>query len=283
MKARFLLILLPAVYAWGLITVNEKIFPYGHLQRLKHAVAGIPDIRIDDTSAYTPAEVPDAQGRLVFVTYGQSNSVNTGQIGYEVQNPVFMAFDGQLYGYADPALGGTGGNGSVWGRVGDMLISRGAAESVVFVNTGWGGASIHDLGEGHMYDFFSAQLTLALEAFGEVDGILIHQGERNHINMEGSDTYKAGVQFLKDRISGQSSAPVYLSQVSYCGERKVDGTLLARQDEAIREIPGVLRGPNSDLLLEDRYRLPDRCHFSALGLDALGDMWTDAILAASED
>ncbi len=284
MKTRYLLIIIPAVYAYGLLTVNEKIFPYAYLQALKHAAVGIPDIRVDDTSDMTPAaNASDHADGLVFVTYGQSNSVNTGQFGYDVRNPVYMVYNGEAYDYADPALGGTGKDGSVWGRVGDMLVERGAASSVFFVNTGWGGASIHDLGEGHMFDFFQDQLQQAQARFGRIDGILIHQGERNHVNMEGSETYKEGLKVLNARIREMTEAPIYLAQVSYCGARKVDDTLLTRQDESIREVTGVLRGPNSDLILEDALRLPDRCHFSAAGLDVLAEMWTQSILDPSED
>ena len=95
---------------------------------------------------------------LVFVTYGQSNSVNQSERGYEVSEDVYMFIDGKTYRYRDPALGGTGGQGSVWGRVGDQLIQNNFASSVVFVNTGWSGASIHDLTYSHQYSFFEEQL-----------------------------------------------------------------------------------------------------------------------------
>jgi hypothetical protein len=284
MKARYLILLLPAAFAYGALTVKDKVFPYTQLQQLRRAVFGMPEMRIVTTEQFQKLDNPEAyEDRMVFVTYGQSNSANTGQFGYDVKHPVFMVYNGEAYAYADPALGGTGNHGSVWGRVGDMLVDRGITASVFFVNTGWGGASVEVLADGHQFDFFEDQLRQAQARYGRIDGILIHQGERNHVKMEGSETYKEGLRRLNARIDGLTDAPVYLAQVSYCGERKVDQVLLDRQDESIREVEGVLRGPNSDLLIDDQYRLPDRCHFSARGLDALADMWTGSIIESSEE
>ena len=284
MKARYLLIILPAVYGYGLLTVTAKVFPFEQIQAVKHALVGIPEIRVVDTAPFTlagdAAENPD---RLVLVTYGQSNAVNTGQLGYEVKHPVFMVYNGEAYNYADPALGGTGVNASVWGRVGDNLVDRGITSSVFFVNTGWGASSIGDLGEGHRFAYFEDQIRQAQDRFGRIDGILLHQGERNHHAMDGSGTYWDDFQVFNAKVRALTDAPVYLSQVSYCGERKSDETLLSIQDKIIREVDGVLRGPNSDLLLDVKYRLSDQCHFSALGLDALADMWTGWIIESSED
>lgn len=283
MKARYLLIILPLVYGYGLLTVTAKVFPFEQIQTVKHALVGIPDIRMVETGRYTVAEdAEEHEDRLVLVTYGQSNAVNTGQLGYEVKHPVYMVFDGDAYNYADPALGGTGVNASVWGRVGDNLVDQGITSSVFFVNTGWGAASIWDLGEGHRFDFFADQIRQAQARYGKIDGILMHHGERNHHMMEGSDTYRDGFQVFNDRVRALTDAPIYLSQVSYCGVRKVDETLLSIQDRIIREVDGVLRGPNSDLLLEVQYRLPDQCHFSARGLDVLAEMWTDSVTISSE-
>lgn len=284
MKARYLLILLPAAYGYGLLTVTAKVFPFEQIQAVKHALVGIPEIRVVDTAPFTLAEdAADYTDRLVLVTYGQSNAANTGQLGYEVKHPVFMVYNGDAYNYADPALGGTGVNASVWGRVGDNLVDRGITSAVFFVNTGWGASSIGDLGEGHRFAFFEDQIRQTQERYGRIDGVLLHQGERNHHAMDGSATYWGDFQAFNKKVRTLTDAPIYLSQVSYCGARKPDETLLSIQDDIIREITGVLRGPNSDLLLEVKHRLPDQCHFSALGLDALAAMWAASIIESSED
>ena len=43
-------------------------------------------------------------------------------ISYAVQGAVYNFLDGKVYAYEDPALGGEGFGGSVWGIVGDGLI-----------------------------------------------------------------------------------------------------------------------------------------------------------------
>jgi len=43
--------------------------------------------------------------KLVFVTYGQSNSVNSSQLGYETTKPVYMGYDGEIYNFQEPAIG----------------------------------------------------------------------------------------------------------------------------------------------------------------------------------
>ena len=152
---------------------------------------------------------------------------------------------------------------------------------MVFVNTGWSGASIHDLTYSHQYTFFEEQLMSALEEFGKVDGILFHQGETNHQRQVGSGEYNNDFLTLLANIRGMSDVPVYLSQVSLC-QSEPDELLLEIQDKLIKEHKGVLRGPNSDLLSEPKFRLPDYCHFSYAGLDELSRMWFESVVDKSE-
>ena len=218
---------------------------------------------------------------LIFMTYGQSNSVNQSEKGYETVEDVYMFLDGRTYKYQDPALGGTGGNGSVWGRVGDQLIQNNITNKVVFVNTGWSGASIHNLTYNHQYVFFEEQLKSVLETFGRIDGILFHQGETNHQRQSGSDGYNNDFLTLLTNIRKLTDAPVYLSQVSLC-QSKSDKTLLQIQDTLIKKNKGIFRGPNSDILSDPKFRLPDYCHFSLEGLDELSKMWFESIVNKSE-
>ena len=44
----------------------------------------------------------------------------------------------------------------------------------------------------------------------------------------------------------------------------------------------ILRGPNTDLLIEPQYRLIDNCHFSLLGYQQFSDMWVNCIINKSE-
>ena len=126
-----------------------------------------------------------------------------------------------------------------------------------------------------------------LERFGQIDGILIHHGERHNKKIPdktplGAETYPAPFIEFWEKLGKLTVAPIYLSQVSYCGDRGIDHDLLKVQDNLIRDLENVLRGVNSDELVDVKYRLPDQCHFSAAGLDALADRWVAAILEKSE-
>jgi len=285
-----LLILVPLAFVYGMLSAEKKIFPYGQLREIKHLITmkDVYAIRYVDTTGKVPLASVDAYpDRLVFLTYGQSNAANTGQLGYEVRHPVFMVSDGVAYKYSDPSLGATGLNGSVWGRVGDRLIEKGEAKAVFFINAAWGGASMEELAIGHPYDYLEDQLQQALEKFGRIDGILIHEGERHNKYIPdkppvGAETFTKPFREFRDKLGKRTDAPIYLSQVSYCGDRGIDYDVLKVQDDLIRNLRGVLRGVNSDKLVDVKYRTTDQCHFSAAGLDALADQWVAALLAKSE-
>jgi hypothetical protein len=147
---------------------------------------------------------------------------------------------------------------------------------------------MEELASGHAYDYLENQLRQGLDQFGRIDGMLIHHGERHNKNVPdktplGAETYAEPFMELREKLGKLTDAPIYLSQVSYCGDRGIDNDLLKVQDGLIRDLEGVLRGVNSDKLVDVKYRLPDQCHFSAAGLDALADQWVAAILAKSED
>lgn len=64
-----------------------------------------------------------------------------------------MSLNQKTYEYKNLSLGGAGYGGSVWGYVGQKLVSIGYHDNVIFSNAGWGGKSIHSLNSGHYFDF----------------------------------------------------------------------------------------------------------------------------------
>lgn len=216
----------------------------------------------------------------IYVTYGQSNATNAGDPGPQPQGPVFMVFEGKAYGYRDPTLGGTGPGGSVWGKLGALQLAQGDA-AVFFSMAGYGGATMQELATPPHLDYFLAELRATQAALGPIDAVLIHQGESNHRALRGAWNYRASFDTLLAEIRAITDAPVYLSLVSICGNDS-DTRLLALQEEIIRETPGVLRGPNTDLLAAPELRRPDGCHFSQAGLEAFAKAWQEALEAAAE-
>ena len=287
-----LLILFLCGVAYGILTAEMKWFPYAEIRGLfKRAYSILDDERgnlhFRDVDVGGRRKVSDLPGfgTGVFIAYGQSNSANYGQSGYRVKGPVFQHFHDTLYHYEDPALGGTGGNGSPWGMLGDRLIEGGQFQRVVFSVTGVGGQTLKRLAEGEYYEYFMREYHSLFKRFGKVDGILFHQGENDNVQRPGHTAYRRTFLEFVDRMRNDGIlAPFYLSQTSYCKIRYgVDSSLLMLQDSLIREMPGILRGPNTDVLTSREYRLPDDCHFSALGLQRFSEMWQECISLKSED
>ena len=224
----------------------------------------------------TPIKVTPRSG--VYLTYGQSNSANSGELGYTVENEVYQFILGSTFSYEDPSVGATGLGGSVWGMVGDELISRGVHDRVIFANSGWGGRKIEELKMGPIFDFLILNYITAKNTYGKVDAILFHQGESDN-NADGVLNYYGHFsEFLSNLDARGVKAPVYLSRASFCSDRHpVNIELTDVQDRLISEYGVVHAGPNTDLLVSTKERSSDNCHFSLVGNRAFAKLWADAI------
>lgn len=278
--SRLCLVLLGLLLAGNAVALYF-LFNSPQLYRLKGLLVQDAS-RFSDASLRTTVLGLDTAGYAIFLTYGQSNSVNSGQIGYKPRGNVLNFHNGVLYRYEDPALGGQGQQGSVWGRVGDQLVEQTAYAGAVFALAGANGKTLEQLSRPPYYDYLLQDYAALRQQLGRVDAILLHQGEANHRHRQAGDYRRAFIAFEQQLRRDGITAPLYLAQASYCGN-SVDEQLLAVQDQLIREMPGVLRGPNTDTLVEPRYRLPDRCHFSAEGLDAAATLWVQSLIQASEN
>lgn len=281
MKYYIFLFLLIVSFLFGVSTGIYQHFPYNTLRKLKYRILGEPSNykRNIEFSSFKKKEVKISNRTGIYLTYGQSNSVNHGQIGYDVKGKVFQFFQGNTFKYEDPSLGGTGQGGSVWGMVGDKLIINRNNDQVIFANCGWGDAKIEELNRGPYIEYLLKNHRLLMEKFGRVDGILFHQGESNNfLNGGRKNYYDEFVKLIVNLKNNGIEIPIYLSRVSYCGDKtSKDDKLIEIQNKLIKDFSIVFEGPNTDLLTEKKYRLPDNCHFSMLGFDKFSDMWVDSL------
>ena len=279
----------------GFLSAYNKVFPYrqlrhliqgGYASRLTYRGDPLLAYRDRDTSGRVRSFPDTSRITGIYLVYGQSNAANSGQIGYAVHHDVFQYFEGVCYRYQDPALGGNGGNGSVWGMVGDRLIDSGVHQQVIFSVAAVGAKTLRELTEGEYHEYFRRCHQGLIRRFGRVDGILFHQGEYNHRQRVGHDDYYRRFELWLQRLRNEGiTAPVYLSQTSYCNQGVdygVDSALLYIQDSLIRSVQGIRRGPNSDRLTAPAFRLPDRCHFSLQGFSAIADLWLPLLRSPSE-
>ncbi len=275
-------VLLVLVFLFGTYVGSEKPYPYEIVARLWAPSSSLTVYRFTDSGSRTPArELPDGGRRLVFMTYGQSNSTNYGGGTYEPTGNVVNFYEGATYQYADPALGGDGREASVWGRLGDNLIDSGHADQVVFALAGAGGRTAGQLATGEEYEYFAKSYDALKEAYGKVDAILFHQGENNHRNYSGAD-YTPQMASLIDRMRGDGiDADFYLSRASFCGVT-IDVELLRKQEAFVSEEDGIFAGPNTDLLFDRKYRQDFQCHFSEQGLAAKAELWVEALRSSGK-
>ncbi|MFN4762616.1 sialate O-acetylesterase [Gillisia sp. Q332] len=267
-----------AVYFFGIATGHYKFFPFNILFSLKSQVINNSgDKRNFETGNLEEQNVPIDSKTGIYLTYGQSNAANHGQIGYEVRQGVYQYHDGKTYIYKDPSLGATGDDGSVWGMVGEKLIKSGLHKQVIFSNSGYGGRRIEDLNKDPYLNHLIKNHDQLVKDYGRVDAILYHQGEINHSNKYGNSNYYEDFKILVDNLKARGiTIPIYLSRTSIC-ENDSDATLLEIQNKIIQDMDIVFPGPNTDLLSEKKYRLPDNCHFSTLGFEKFSDMWVMAL------
>ena len=110
-----------------------------------------------------------------------------------------------------------------------------------------------------------------MNTFGKVDGILVHQGERDN-NLLGEERYYIEfIKFLEELKNNKIDIPIYLSRVSIC-KNKTNYELINIQNKLINDFEIIKKGPNTDLLVDKKYRR-DGCHFSLEGLQMFSDMW----------
>ncbi len=278
---KYVVLLVVLSFLFGVSTGYYKHFPFSILMRTKILLSkqDYESKRNFDTSIHKEVTVQVSDSTGIYITYGQSNAMNSGQIGYDVKKEVYQILNNRTYIYKDPSLGSTSetnDGGSVWGMVGDKLIKKGIHDKVIFSNCGYGGKKIEELNKGYFFNYLIKNYNFLLQSFGKVDGILYHQGESNNGNSD--NYYRDFVEFIDKLKKNNIVIPIYLSRTSHCGYKfPSDKKLIAIQNKLIKDFDLVFKGPNTDLLLEKKYRLPDYCHFSLLGYDKFADMWTTSL------
>ncbi|MDO4570350.1 MAG: sialate O-acetylesterase [Planctomycetia bacterium] len=247
----------------------------------------------------------------IFITAGQSNSTNYGDVATAstTGNVVALNHTTGEWGYAnDPqpvTINGSGdgsSRGSTWPAFGDTL-SEMAGVPIGIVSVGWGGSSIQQWNpdnvdtsvDGWDAVAFSAgestlfgRLAYAIEELdGEFAGVLWHQGESNAGSTE--DFYYNALKSLIEASREEAGwdVPWGVALVSWRpeggsrDEGLISDAIRAAQLGVTEDMEGVFLGPDSDALL-GLFRGTDgnSIHFSEEGLRYLGELWA---LTAGKD
>jgi hypothetical protein len=224
----------------------------------------------------------------VFLVLGQSNAANHGERTYSPKHAVY-SFDFLRFCCAranDPLGGASGNGGSIWSRLGDVLVDRGVFRSVVFVPIAVGGSFVADLVPGgSKHGRTTLALSRLMKALGHLplpfSAVLWQQGEAeaNHTTMSAA-AYQAHLRdIVADLRSRSVFAPVFVAAATYCeaGPHPFDNAAQIRDAQLTvtdRSL-GFFPGPDIDTIAADgRY---DQCHLSEAGLQRCAELWFEVL------
>lgn len=228
----------------------------------------------DQAEGRKPVACPDPLRAVVLVTGGQSNASNAVPVLADTPPPdeVVVWFDGRCWPAADPVLGATGADGSLW----PPLAAEVAAEldrPVLLVNGAIGGTQVGDwLDPRSGYRAALMGRVQEAQAAGfEPDLVLWHQGETD----AGAERDMARVErrfgdLADGLLVGMPEARLYLFRASKCiGANRAEGVAGIRdaQTAVAESRDRVVPGMDTDALGND-FRW-DTCHFNSLGRAAI--------------
>jgi hypothetical protein len=224
----------------------------------------------------------------VFVTAGQSNSANHGNPPQQTSSDLVsaMAANGVWQTANDPQPIATGGGGSPWPILGDLLVER-LGVPVGFVSVGWGGTTVGQWLPGAsgpdaepLYD----RLRDALQALGPngARAVLWHQGESDALVATPAGVYAERLEELieSSRRDAQFDIEWGIALASFlpANSEASEQEILAGQLDVITADAFTFQGPETDDLVGPAWRWDD-IHFNTAGLREHAGRWADIITA----
>jgi hypothetical protein len=276
MKLKYVLILgvslvLNTILIREIVSYQPYIYKYRHYHKYKMLGwfdKGTPITKLKpDSTAY-------------ILVMGQANAGNTSNSLDTAGAGVYSYHKGKLYPAIDPMIGSIGYGGSVWPSIGDSLINDNKYKKVVFIPIAIGSTHVEDWATGDCSIMLKTTLDDMKARNIKLTHILWHQGESD--NGTSKENYKKNLHKIISLIrDNQQSAPFYcsiasLSPLSKISSSGIDTNIQQAQIEFINENPGILAGPNTDLLnlAVDRY---DGVHFSKAGKAKYMNQWLNCL------
>lgn len=272
-------------YFYGLLSHRDRLAPYPQLLYIKDHL--FPE-RIGFSDTMNRAEAPCGNIRggrvMVALAFGQSNSGNHGETLYRPELSVYNFFSGRCYRAEDPLLGATGDRGSVWTRMGDLLIRQKLYERVVIIPIGVGTTVIEQWSpEGYLH----RRIIDAIRRSGAAGLSITHmfwvQGgsePRTRGNAANRDSYRRNFLAMLKSIREQGvRAPVYVA-ISTFNDTGFIPDIQEAQRLLVDPARGILAGPDTDRFYLDPKNAWEQVHLSHTGLDASARAWLEAIRKA---
>ncbi len=269
-------------YFYGLISHKHRLPPFPQLLYLKDRL--MPEtIGFSDTGGRKKVPCGDVRGgrTMVALAFGQSNSGNHGETLYAPKKAVFNFFNGRCYRAADPLLGATGDGGSVWTRLGDLLVGQGLYDRVVFISIGVGTTTIDQWATG---GYLHRRILKAIEqsrASGlEITHLFWVQGgsePRTRGDRDNREHYRKCFNDMIGSIRARGvKAPVYIGIATYTDTGPIPDIADAQRELADQE-KKIYVGADNDVLYEDPENRWEGVHLSHRGLQLCSQAWFEAI------
>ncbi len=223
----------------------------------------------------------------VFITCGQSNSLNFGEALTKAKSNWPVSYNPQLHRWEacedpQPCEAGPeadmGNGGSIWPAVGDLLSEQ-LHMPIGFYATGWGGAALEEFGEGTI-KYKRLLNAVSCAGAGGARAILWHQGETDAVLETTEACYKAMLLALIQRLRKDSSfhIPWMIAKAAYHPKAKREKEAVIRQAQRLCcNGKDILEGPDTDILQGD-FRILNSAHFTLKGLQAHGKLWAEYII-----
>lgn len=226
----------------------------------------------------------------VFITGGQSNSINFGGEKTECESDYVSAYDAKndVWQHCEDSQPSTSdfntgnGGGSPWPTLGDALYDE-LGVPIGFVASGRGSAKISELAdtsESGMYKYIKTAID-KIKPYG-CKAFLMHQGEAD-TNDTPNDEYLADLKKLIEQARTDMGYDInwFVAQVSYAwngynNKEKMDA-MKATQRAACNNY-NIFVGPETDDL-QGEYRHTDNLHLSKLGLIEHGKRWAEVLMS----
>ena len=232
----------------------------------------------DDTIERTEVPIGSLKSTRIMVAlaFGQSNSANHGDTRHDSGGNVFNFYLGKLYKARDPLLGATGDGGSVWTRLGDLVVNSNMWDAVVIAPIGVGSSEIQRWSPGGDLHPVLIYTLRDLRNHGiPATHLFWHQGEADE--MTSIDQYKNRFHRMLNSIRQEKTdAPIFVSIASRL-RKGVSVKVQQAQSELIDPARRIYLGPNTDTLGNDWRNSVDQTHFSEKGLQKFAEMWLAAI------
>lgn len=276
MERVFKAFLAAIVFYAGLVVMSSSAFAWkpeqgGDYKPNMDYVNGISRKRVSCAKILGPRT-------MVALTFGQSNSANSGSERYTPKHDVYVFYEGSCYKGMDPLPGTSGTGGTVWSRLGDKLIEGGLYDKVLFIAVGVGGTPMRRWKpDGDLYPRVLDAITSLNSKGIKITHMFWHQGEADNGEHTKKDDYKKMFMSMVDDIRKHGvDAPIYVAVATRCGSMPEGYEIQLAQRELVNPALKIYPGAYSDELLsiDDR---PDSCHFTGSGLDKHANLWFNAV------